>query len=91
MSLFTTLREFVLSLRGDAHNSHGGDSAASESETETEPTSEYLAVRAAGKRAAQYESDSDTRTHARDDNIVVIDDSGRWIEADSETTVEVDQ
>lgn len=55
MSLFTTLREIVSTLRGDdAHNCHGGDSAASNSE-DTEPTSEYQAVRAAAKRAAQYE------------------------------------
>lgn len=66
MNLFTTLREFVRSIRGDdAHNCHGGDSAASNSE-DTEPTSEYQAVRAAAKRAAQYDDD---RIRAKSDDF----------------------
>lgn len=57
MSLFTLVRQFVLSYRARRTQTHGGDSNVSESETENEQA-EWMAIRELAQRAAQYEHEN---------------------------------
>lgn len=88
MSLFDAIRRSINRIRTRHTQTHGGDKRVSGSV----PEGEYNAVREAGKRASQYELyEQDTRTHARKTSIVMVDDEGGCISADSESVMEVEQ
>lgn len=94
MTLFAALREFVLVLQARRTQTHGGDSNASESDTEDECTGLIKTVERAGGRNQESIVEDDTYPQAILHNGQVILAGGHgadWIRAHPDCTVYLEE